>query len=434
MSIINHGFKIKVDGREYYSLDYFYVDESVLTGREFGVPAYDIENKSVDNVWIKDGNLEVLDNGEEFFQDKYKIGTKIIVSPTLNSVIAGQVMTIRSYMYYYPDVGWLMNVFNENFTDRCVLESEILREFKDGDDYMPPRSRASGHCDRCGDDFYYYPDETAVEDQNLCHNCVKRRFVLPYHRWEPKLKFLHTGKNPPRDGLYYGVEIEADCGGEYDRNAAQVMDILNNEDMFAYVSHDGSLTNGFEIVTQPATLSYHKSVEERYKNAFNFLIRNGYRGHETATAGIHVHFSRAYYTDNGDEEENISKLLYLVEKFWDEIIVYARRDYEKSKSYMKKTDEDFDDFISNWNRKRDHDGHYYAVNISNPDTIELRMFRGTLNYETYMCILEFVDSLVRTAKEKTSSELQAITFEEILHGRCKRYYKARKRVSRFSEV
>lgn len=433
MSIIDCGFKIKIGDREYYSLDQFFVDENI-TGKGFGVSAYDIEDKFVDSIWVTDDNLEVLDNGEEFFQDKYKMGTKIIVSPTLNSVIAGQVMTIKSYMYYYPDTGWLMNVFNENFSDRCVLESEILREFRDGDDYIPPRSRASGHCDRCGNDFYYYPDETAVEDQNLCQNCVKRRFVLPYHRWEPKLKFFHTGKTPPRDGLYYGVEIEADCGGEYDGNAAGVMDILNNEDMFAYISHDGSLSRGFEIITQPATLSYHKSVEERYKKAFKFLIRNGYRGHETTTAGIHVHFSRAYYTDNGDEEENISKLLYLVEKFWDEIIVYARRDYERSKSYMKKTDEDFCDFISNWNRKRDRDGHYYAVNISNPDTIELRMFRGTLNYETYMCILEFVDSLVKTAKEKTSSELQAITFEEILNDRCKRYYNARKRVSRFSEV
>ena len=92
------------------------------------------------------------------------------------------------------------------------------------------------------------------------------------------------------------------------------------------------------------------------------------------------------------------------------------------------------EFVKNWNKSESHDGHYFAVNISNPYTIELRMFRGTLNYNTYAAILEFVDSIVRVAKEKTISELQQLEFESILTPLCLEYYISRKAGDKFSET
>ena len=78
-----------------------------------------------------------------------------------------------------------------------------------------------------------------------------------------------------------------------------------------------------------------------------------------------------------------------------------------------------------------HDGHYYAVNITNQNTIELRMFRGTINVTTYLATLAFVDAIVRTAKRCSAEELQAISFEEILPDCAKEYYQSRKLISKF---
>lgn len=315
-----------------------------------------------------------------------------------------------------------------------IDDGTIISDFEiiglwDGTGSIPEKR----YCSRC-DSFYllFEEDNICEEDRKLCPRCRERNFITPYHAYSPAINFHKTSKDEPNENLFFGVELEVDGGGEINSYATEVMDILNKETKFIYCSHDGSLDAGFEIITQPATLLYHKSLKESYKKAFKKLISRGYRSHDTNTAGIHVHFSRDYYSDN--EEDNIAKLLYLVEKFWDEIVVFSRRDYRTLERYAKKINSDPDAFVERWNKSGNHDGHYYAVNISNPHTIELRMFRGTLNYNTYVAILEFVNSIVRVAKEKTISELQQIDFESILTPLCLEYYLSRKVSDKFSEI
>ena len=59
---------------------------------------------------------------------------------------------------------------------------------------------------------------------------------------------------------YFGVELELDEAGEDNENAQELLDIVNSnryEEEHMYAKHDGSLTEGFELVTHPMSLNYH---------------------------------------------------------------------------------------------------------------------------------------------------------------------------------
>ena len=205
-----------------------------------------------------------------------------------------------------------------------------------------------------------------------------------------------------------------------------------NHPWFMHVSHDGSLERGMELISMPATLAYHKAKREDYKELFEWLKDEGYRSHDTKTCGLHFHFSRAFFGDN--ENSAVTKLLYLTERFWDELSIFSRRDYQSLARYAKKNDCSAIEMFNTWNKTQEHDGHYYAVNITNENTIELRMFRGTLNINTFMATLDLVNAMVHAAKEKTPLELQKMSFTDLLTtDDAKAYYASREAASKFED-
>jgi hypothetical protein len=55
------------------------------------------------------------------------------------------------------------------------------------------------------------------------------------------------------------------------------------------------------------------------------------------------------------------------------------------------------------------------------------MFRGTLNINTFIATLQFVNNCIIAAKIHTAEEIQSMTFDELITGRiCKSYWKTRK--------
>ena len=56
---------------------------------------------------------------------------------------------------------------------------------------------------------------------------------------------------------------------------------------------------------------------------------------------------------------------------------------------------------------------YYAVNLQNEDTVEFRIFRGTLNYNTFLATLQFVYNLCHMVKSISVADLQKISFLSI---------------------
>lgn len=356
---------------------------------------------------------------------------------------------IRATIYWENDEGHLCDVVDvarEKYPEyyakldvgvcSCCGKSAMPKVTIDGVDYCKNCYQEKfTSCSRCGKVVKRGEEIRDRNDCALCCECNKRHWVLPYHGYYPKVEFY--GNNKGNSVPYMGFELEVDCGGENDKKVAKVMPLLNNEEggkIFAYCSHDGSLQNGFEIITQPATMQYHSSISDVYNRSIQKLKAMGYASHETTTCGFHVHFNRDFFGENQDE--CIRRLIFMTEKFWNELCVFARRPERRLERYAKKVSDSMEikEYMEKANRSGRHEYHYYAVNIANDSTIEFRMFRGTLNLNTIMATLQLVNNMAITAKNKTMDEIKAMRFEDLLTTTGQRKYWARhKAVADFEE-
>ena len=97
--------------------------------------------------------------------------------------------------------------------------------------------------------------------------------------------------------------------------------IANREQDRLYIKHDGSLDEGFELVTHPMSLSYH-CKEMPWQAMLDTLVDMGYRSHQTGTCGLHCHVNRDAF---GETEAAIARILFFVERNWTELLNFSRR-------------------------------------------------------------------------------------------------------------
>ena len=60
--------------------------------------------------------------------------------------------------------------------------------------------------------------------------------------------------------------------------------------------------------------------------------------------------------------------------------------------------------------KKGNNGRYAAVNLMNYSTIEFRMFRGTLKYNTFIAVLELVNAIIDAAIYNTDDTLSKLSW------------------------
>jgi len=277
-------------------------------------------------------------------------------------------------------------------------------------------------CDICGCEISE-EDDTWVDDQFICQNCVDEHCTTCDHCGETiwvnatvqndnitlcescyddfNNEIEEYGYKPDPifygDGyMYFGIELEVDKGGKDSENARTLKDIANVRKEHIYIKSDGSLDDGFEIVSHLMTLDYHTNKMD-WESILHEAINMGYRSHQTATCGLHIHVNRNAFGENQAEQEKvISRILFFIEKNWNEIFRFSRRNeynmnrwsarygYEKSgKEILQKA--------------KDTGNRYVAVNLRNYHTIEFRLFRGTLKLNTFLATLQLVSEICRVA-------------------------------------
>jgi hypothetical protein len=231
--------------------------------------------------------------------------------------------------------------------------------------------------------------------------------IKPYiNQWNYQPKYIfHKLLN--EEELYFGAEIEIDCGGKDNNTAKEVVDFMGERNVFC--KHDGSLQQGFEIVTHPMTFDYHKSLP--YDELFKKLTDKKYRAHDTCTCGLHIHFNRNYFGNEKIYQDlSISNLLYLFEKFWEKVVLVARRDsnHYAQRFYLTKDETPIDMYVKSKNANK-----YGAINLQHEDTVEIRIYKGTLNTDTFYNTIEFTKVFVELAKEVNIYNIQNVTWENI---------------------
>lgn len=268
-------------------------------------------------------------------------------------------------------------------------------------------------CDVCGtrvhNDYIRYCED---DDCYYCEECYDNREIPSIHGYHHSHNHsvVFFGGNDDGKTLFEGVELEVDNGDYDDRQSTAKAMLECMPTNFITMEHDGSLDSGFENITQPATLEYHTSIKSNYEDMFAVAKDNGFRSHNTSTCGYHIHFNRSFFEDK--EDECIAKLLYLVEKFWDELVKFSRRNYANLDRWAKKYNKTPNEVVEDM--KCCNLDRYHAINLTNRATIEFRMFRGTLNIETFIATLQLVDTIVRYVKDHTNNDIQSLQFEDLL--------------------
>ena len=141
--------------------------------------------------------------------------------------------------------------------------------------------------------------------------------------------------------------------------------------------------------------------------------------HDAGTCGLHIHLDRKFFGNK--EDSSIAKLLYLFEKFRPEIMTFSRRTEDQASSWARSRKQNYGG-EAGWIKKAvldskgylSYQNRYYSVNLSNADTIELRIFRGTLNVQTFEATLRFATFLAKLCKNTPAVRLAKMTFEDIL--------------------
>lgn len=238
-------------------------------------------------------------------------------------------------------------------------------------------------------DTYYRGDTPYCAE---CYQSVGCGDEIMSYYFKPTPIFYGEGKR------FFGVELEIDGAGEDNDNAAEILHIANVERPLVYCKHDGSLDDGFEIVTHPMTLDFHlhnmpweQIVEEAKKL--------GYTSHQAGTCGLHVHVNRnAFGETEVQQDAVIARILYFVEKNWEELLKFSRRTQSQLDQWAARYGyKDQPKELLDHAKKSAHAGRYTSVNLTNKNTIEFRIFRGTLKHNTLIATLQLLDRICDVA-------------------------------------
>lgn len=273
--------------------------------------------------------------------------------------------------------------------------------------------------------------ESLPEGETVCSSCIRY-----YMRFSSGTQFIHGYSHSVplcfhgSSGPHLGVELETDTamltiGNKAQRTAKAVYKAVGQKHVM--IKRDGSLHCGFEMVTHPATLEYMLINKARYDNLCDIPRTAGFLSHNIGTCGLHVHVSRDYFT-----EREIALFGVITEIFWAELFIFSRREAGtaerwanrklKMPAQMKLNAGCIDEILDYFVRHnadvcgQGHNGPRYAtLNLCNVNTIEIRIFRGTLNKTTFWATLQLVDNLCRTVKGLTIDKLKTLSWPDIVN-------------------
>ena len=216
------------------------------------------------------------------------------------------------------------------------------------------------------------------------------------------LSFMSTKEEsqiPRSKRRWTGLEIEMEAT---DRCPTDLPETIKDtfKENYCIFKGDGSLSRGFEMVTAPCTLAYHR---ERIDELFNSgVLRDDegkayVKGWNTDTAGMHIHLDRKMLSS-----VQLGKLLVFINnefnrKFIERIAGRSETFYEDSSctSYaVMRKKKIADGGQRNYNK-------YEAVNVAHQSTVELRIFRSNLTKDGILRALEFSYALVDFLQQNT---------------------------------
>ena len=289
-------------------------------------------------------------------------------------------------------------------------------------DDVPVCSGCNSDLNRCN----YCSQKHIALKNGICNDCVSSSASIRGYSYKPETLFhrvrrsgealittrSYSNYSQQKQKPYYlhfGNEIEVDSRTDSDSSptigGTRIASIVNclasgssGNEKLLYCKEDG--TCSLEVVGHPMSWRYFKAYgEEIYETLFKVLKEANYGGHHARDCGHHIHVSRSA----------ISPLtLWKVISF-----IYNEFNYSFIKTISQRTRESLDEWASlsmtknQWSymarlckQTMDADAvmtRSTAVNLQNNNTIEFRLFNGTLNFQSFCKNMEFVRSVIKWA-------------------------------------
>lgn len=267
---------------------------------------------------------------------------------------------LRSETYRYKTY-WIES-------DEFLLDGTIV-SLRDGSEVCPD----------CGTTV---PTTYMIEDPDDHHRTCKKCAAQTYeiHNYSTRVPSLlkFKAKKVTASTIYLGCELEYETSNQ-DVARQKVGRALKGH---AIMKSDGSIRNGFEVVTCPATLEIHLEVFKRFfeNRPLELTI--------ASNVGMHVHVSRAplsvltvgKMTEFMNRPDNVKFITHIAGRSPN---TYCQQDRSRSLSFplVYKTGE-----------------RYNTLNLNNKDTVEFRIFSTPLTYEDFAHKVQFCQALTDYSK------------------------------------
>jgi len=271
----------------------------------------------------------------------------------------------------------------------------------------------------------YCSRKTIDLNNGICNNCLSNSAHVMSYGDKPSPLFHRVNNRridkPPllssrdyarkTDGKrqyldHFGVEVETDSKRNSDdsikhtdNKLASLVHIIGRgsttKEQLLYCKEDS--TCFVEIVSHPFSWNYWlKYGQEVFKTLFLKLRENNLAGYDTHDSGMHIHASR-----KAIGSLNLVKIMHLIhnDDNYQFILEISQRNRERLHDWGRVgLDGDswanLSSLCSMVDYAQNTIGRSVAVNLHNRATVEFRIFRGTLNYNTFCKNLEFVKSVI----------------------------------------
>ena len=258
-----------------------------------------------------------------------------------------------------------------------------------GDYFVCERCYGSGSyfcCDSCGCHY----DEDHCGGYSLCQGCYQpdedddNDSRIHFYSWTPTpYQFNRSDKDAESQNLYLGIELEIETPSGGTREACDYVEEMPS----LYMKEDGSINHGFEIVSHPGTLNHWQEQREAFSRLLSKLNNLGC---DASCQGLHVHISKAGMTEG-------HRIRF--QSFFDANNAILPTIARRSESHWAKYKE-----LSHgqWKNATAQSERYRAVNWLPSRTVEVRMFRGTLDINEFFASVEFCHAAYQFTKNQVS--------------------------------
>lgn len=235
----------------------------------------------------------------------------------------------------------------------------------------------------------------------------KYTFITPkihsYHDWNWR-NVVNKYANNEDKSMLLGVELET--------NGPTINSAYATNDIF-HCEKDGSLEDdySFEMISVPCSYNYWLSYKNQLDQLFATLKQKGQTNGDDGY-GFHVHIDKKAFKNT----KAIGRLIHMIRKFQSQFELLARRDDDYYYDYHANRDISLEDLQCESILDAYFNGHSSCVNThigyDRTKTVEIRIFKSTLNTDTFYATLELVKNMVDLA----NSDEDITDIKQIVHG------------------